>query len=409
MRYEQKLIWVLGITFGFLFFDRNAASYLMPFITAELAFSNQQVGLIAAALSFSWALSAFLGGALSDRTGKRKIVLLTSVVAFSLCSMLSGLASTFGALFAARLLMGLVEGPFLPVCQSLIALESHHERRGHNMGVMQNFCSNLLGSFAAPLILIPIAAHWSWRVAFFLAGIPGLIMTGLIARYVREPVAASHASGSSTPAVESIDYLGMLGYRNIILCILISIVMVAWMVLGWAFLPLYYIKVRGMSASQMSLFMSLLGISAACFSFVVPALSDRFGRRPVIAAFSLLGVMVPLAALYLNGALYVLATAIFVGWSASGVFPVFMGTVPSETIPARYVATSLGLVVGIGEILGGVSGPAAAGWAADRYGLQAPLLIQAACALCGALLALPLRETAPRRIGTAAQLHAPSG
>ena len=32
MRYEQRLIWVLGITFGFLFFDRNAASYLMPFI-----------------------------------------------------------------------------------------------------------------------------------------------------------------------------------------------------------------------------------------------------------------------------------------------------------------------------------------------------------------------------------------
>ena len=30
MRYEQRLIWVLGITFGFLFFDRNAASFLMP-------------------------------------------------------------------------------------------------------------------------------------------------------------------------------------------------------------------------------------------------------------------------------------------------------------------------------------------------------------------------------------------
>jgi MFS family permease len=409
MRYEQKLIWVLGITFGFLFFDRNAASYLMPFITADLGFSNQQVGLIAAALSFTWALSAFLGGALSDRTGKRKIVLLTSVVAFSLCSALSGLAQTFAALFAARLLMGLVEGPFLPVCQSLVALESRHDRRGHNMGVMQNFCSNLVGSFAAPLILIPIAAHWSWRVAFFLAGIPGLIMTGLIARHVREPVAETRPSGSGTPASEPINYLSMLRYRNMILCILISIVMVAWMVLGWAFLPLFYVKVRGMSASQMSLFMSLLGLSAAFFSFVVPGLSDRFGRRPVIAVFSLLGVMVPLAALYFNGSVYALATVIFIGWSASGVFPVFMGTVPSETIPTRYVATSLGLVVGVGEILGGVSGPAAAGWAADRYGLQAPLLIQAVCAVCGALLALALRETAPRRVGVVTDLPAPSG
>jgi MFS family permease len=405
MRYEQRLIWVLGITFGFLFFDRNAASFLMPFITKDLSFSNQQVGLIASALSFTWAVSAFLGGAISDRTGKRKAILLTSVVAFSLCSFLSGLAGTFVALFAARLLMGLAEGPFLPVCQSLVALESDHGRRGHNMGVMQNFGSNLLGSFAAPLILVPIAAHWSWRAAFFLAGIPGLIMAVLIARQVREPPPRPRSAEPGTQPTDAISYLGMMRYRNMVLCVLISIVMVAWMVLGWAFLPLFYVKVREMSAAEMSVLMSLLGLSAAFFSFVVPGLSDRFGRRPVVVGFSLLGVMVPLAALYFHGSVYVLATLIFIGWSASGTFPVFMGTIPSETIPARYVATSLGLVVGIGEILGGVSGPAAAGWAADRYGLEAPLLIQAACAVCGALLALPLKETAPRRVALTA--HSP--
>src|SRR4030088_2967904 len=187
MRYEQRLIWVLGITFGFLFFDRNAASFLMPFIARDLSFSNQQVGLIASALSFTWAVSAFLGGALSDHTGRRKAVLLASAIAFSLCSVISGLAGSFLALFAARFLMGLVEGPFMPVCQSLLASESEDSRRGHNMGVMQNFGSNLLGSFVAPLVLVPLAAHWNWRAAFFLAGVPGLVMAVLIARYVHEP------------------------------------------------------------------------------------------------------------------------------------------------------------------------------------------------------------------------------
>jgi len=167
MRYEQRLIWVLGITFGFLFFDRNAASFLMPFIARDLHFSNQQVGLIASALSLTWAVSAFLGGALSDRTGSRKPVLLASAVAFSLCSFLSGLAGSFMALFLARLLMGLVEGPFMPVCQSLLAAESDPGKRGHNMGVMQNFGSNILGSFAAPLVLVAIATPAypgsSWR------------------------------------------------------------------------------------------------------------------------------------------------------------------------------------------------------------------------------------------------------
>ena len=398
MRYEQRLIWLLGITFGFLFFDRNAASFLMPFITGDLGFTNQQVGLIASALSFTWALSAFLGGALSDHTGRRKVVLLTSAIAFSLCSFLSGLAGSFVALFAARLLMGLVEGPFMPVCQSLLASESDHAKRGHNMGVMQNFGSNFLGSFVAPLVLIPIAVHSSWRTAFFVAGVPGLIMAVLIARYVHEPEKKPEPQADGAGATAAVSYLAMLRYRNMILCVAMSIFMVAWMVLGWAFLPLFYVKVRQLSAGEMSVLMSLLGLSAAFFSFVVPGLSDRLGRRPVVAGCSLLGLLVPLAALYWHGSLYVLGALIFIGWAASGVLPLLMGTIPSETIPARYVATSMGLTVGIGEVLGGVSGPALAGTAADHYGLAAPLFIQAGCAIVGALLALALKETAPRRL-----------
>ena len=60
------------------------------------------------------------------------------------------------------------------------------------------------------------------------------------------------------------------------------------------------------------------------------------------------------------------------------------------------VATGLGIVMGIGEVLAGVVGPTVAGMAADRYGLAAPILIQAGCAVCGAALALFLKETAPR-------------
>jgi ACS family hexuronate transporter-like MFS transporter len=199
----------------------------------------------------------------------------------------------------------------------------------------------------------------------------------------------------------------MLRHRNLWLCMLMAIFMVAWMVLGWAFLPLFYIKVRHMTNGQMSVLMSVLGLSAAFFSFVVPALSDRFGRRPVIVIFNIIGLLVPLAALYFQGSLWVLGTLIFLGWSASGTFPLFMGTVPSETIPARYVATSLGMVVGLGEILGGVGAPAIAGRAADLYGLQAPVMIMAACAVVGTVLALFLRETAPLRLPHLQVINAP--
>src|ERR1700704_4809579 len=148
MKYETRLIWVLGITFGFVFFDRNAVNFLMPFIAKDLAFTNSEVGLIASALSFTWAI-----------------------------------AGSFLALFATRLLMGVAEGPILPVSQSLVAFESADGRRGYNMGVMQNFGSNLLGSFAAPLILVAIAKASTWNMAFFIAGIPGLIMAAFIIKF----------------------------------------------------------------------------------------------------------------------------------------------------------------------------------------------------------------------------------
>jgi MFS family permease len=401
MKYETRLIWVLTITFGFVFLDRNAASFLMPFIANDLHFNNSQVGLVASALSFTWAVAAFLGGAYSDRTGNRKSFLLITVVAFSLCSFASGLAVSFVTLFSTRLLMGLAEGPILPIAQSLVAIESTAARRGNNMGVMQNFGSNLLGSFVAPLVLVAIASTYSWRWAFCLSGVPGLIMALLIAKWVRQPAATAgtRAVPTAAPLAQiSMGYREMLQHRNLWLCMLMAIFMVAWMVLGWAFLPLFYIKVRQISNSQMSVLMSVLGLSAAFFSFVVPALSDRFGRRPVIVIFNLIGLLVPLAALQFHGSLFMLGALIFIGWSASGTFPLFMGTVPSETIPARYVATSLGMVVGLGEILGGVGAPAIAGRAADRYGLQAPVMIMAACALVGTVLGLFLRETAPIRL-----------
>jgi MFS family permease len=392
--YQTRMILILAIMFGFVFFDRNAVNYLMPFMQ-DLHLSYTQVGMVASSLSFTWALAGLFGGAISDRTGKRKAPLLVAMIAFSLCSFMSGMATSFAMLLLARLMMGIAEGPILPISQSLVAQESSDDRRGHNMGVMQNFGSNLIGSFLAPLILVPLAISHSWRFAFYIAGIPGLVMAWFVWRYVHEPQPDAGAAKASAPG-ERMHPLEMLRYRNMRVCILMSVVMVAWMVLGWVFLPQYYTKARLMDPSEMKWQVSVLGISAAAFSFVVPGLSDRFGRRPVVFLFNLIGVLVPIAAVYYHGSPYILWALVFIGWSASGTFPLFMGTIPSETIPARMVATGLGLVMGLGEIVGGVFSPTLAGMAADRHGAAAPLVIMGACALVGTVLALFLKETAPR-------------
>jgi predicted MFS family arabinose efflux permease len=267
------------------------------------------------------------------------------------------------------------------------------------MGFVQNFGSNLIGSTVAPVALVTLAALYGWRAAFYIAALPGLILAVFIWRYVREPPPpAPITSVVQAAQAPRMRLLAVIKERNMWLCILISIFMVPWMILAWVFLPLFYVNIRHVALSDMSLLMGVLGVSAALFGFIVPGISDKIGRKPVMIAFSFVGVLTPLAVLYYSGPLTVLAVLIFIGWSASGVFPLFMGTIPSETIPARYIASSLGLVMGLGELIGGVLTPVGAGWAADRYGLRAPIYIEAACALIATVLALFLRETAPAKL-----------
>jgi MFS family permease len=405
--YENGLLLLLGLTFGFLFFDRNAASYLAPFIARDLALNNTQIGLLGSALSVTWALSAYFFGAWSDRIGVRKPFLLISVVSFSLCSFLSGIAQSFGVLLASRLLMGLAEGLYLPVAMAIMLVVSTEKRRGLNMGVMQNLFSNLLGSFVAPLVLVAIAEHYNWRLSFFIAGVPGLVCALLIWRYVREPARTPTSTRADAPVGERhMGLAEMLRVRNVWLCVLISCFMVPWMVLGWAFMPVFYVNYRHIAPSDMSILMSVLGASAALGSFVVPALSDRLGRKPIMIGFSFLGALVSFAALYYSGPLFMLGALVFIGWLASGVFPLFMGTIPAESTSPRYVATAMGLIVGVGEIIGGFGGPTLAGWVADQTSLAAPILMQAGCAVMGGVLSLFLIESAPAKVGRLARDHA---
>src|SRR5690606_35912353 len=107
------------------------------------------------------------------------------------------------------------------------------------------------------------------------------------------------------------------------------------------------------------------------FGILVPAVSDRIGRKPVMVAVPLFGVLIPLAALFGGNSVVLIGASLFLGWAFAGTFTLFMAIVPSETVPRRYVATAMGFVIAVGEIAGGMAGPLLAGIAADRFGLDA--------------------------------------
>lgn len=76
----------------------------------------------------------------------------------------------------------------------------------------------------------------------------------------------------------------------------------------------------------------------------------------------------------------------------------FMAVIPGESLPFRFVATAVAMTQLIGEIIGGTITPTLAGFAADAWGLQAPLWIAAAGAVLSAVVAFGLKETAPSRV-----------
>jgi predicted MFS family arabinose efflux permease len=329
----------------------------------------------------------------SDKLGSRKPILVICTVLFCACSMLSGLAGSFLLLLGARLLMGAAEGGVMPISHAMIVSEVKPKWRGTAMGVGQNLGSNLLGSTAAPLILVPIAVYFGWRMGFFLAAVPGLITAALVWFTLREPPKGLENEGQ--PEREKVTIRQALANRNVLLCALIAILLVSYLVVTWAFMPLYLTQERGFSQSEMSYIMAALGISAGVNAFLVPFISDAIGRKPTFLAVCLLGLVLPLGALYYGGGWFILSLLFYLGWSLNGIFPLFMATVPAESVDPRLTATLTGIVMGIGEILGGVFSPSFAGVLADNYGLSSVMWFLIVLTMGGFVFSLFLTESAP--------------
>lgn len=402
-RYENGLVAMLGITFALVFYDRLAITFLFPFIAGELQLNNTQLGMISSGLALAWALSGYLLGSYSDRKGNRKSVLITMVIGFSACTALSGAAISFSMLLLVRIVMGLFEGPVLPIAQSIMAEESTPSRRGFNMGVLQNAAGSLLALIAGPPITAALATGFGWRNALYAVSIPGFVMAIVLWAYLRSavqiqtPIQPAHKT--------ALDLRSLLSYRNVWLGILIACSLVTWLLVLFTFTPLYLMQTRKLPAEEMGLVMAMLGVGSLVWGTVVPMISDRIGRKPAVAVFTLLSALAPLALAFLQAPVGILALAAFVTFLAGGCFPLVMATIPSETVPATHVATALGLIMGIGEVVGGVLAPTLAGMGADAYGPEFPMYVSAGGALLAGALSLFLVETAPSRTGAPAGVH----
>jgi MFS transporter, ACS family, hexuronate transporter len=110
------------------YIDRAAISYAIPVIQRELGFSATESGAILGAFGLGYALTTLLGGFAVDRWGAR-IVLTIAAVLWSLSIGMTALAAGVATLYAARVLLGVSEGPNFPALTGAVThWLSPHER-----------------------------------------------------------------------------------------------------------------------------------------------------------------------------------------------------------------------------------------------------------------------------------------
>jgi predicted MFS family arabinose efflux permease len=396
-RYEVGLLVLLFFTWGTVFLDRMSLVYLAPFLVKDLRLSHAQIGMLASALALAWAVSSLFFGALSDRIGRRP-VLIPAVFLFSILSWLSGVVRSFAQLFVVRTLMGIAEGPTWATLTATIEESSTPAHRGRNIGVVVSAAA-LVGLAVAPVLTTQVAAHFGWRAAFFIAGVPGLMLGMLLSKILREPDGSQLGDDHrQKPSLR--DYVSLLGYRNIWLCCIAAAGFMTWLFVMNVFAPLYITEVSNHSATFAGLVIGASGLGSFLWGWIYPAVSDRIGRKPTLIFIALLSATVPLTyqVAFMIDHPWIMATAGFIANGGQGIAALALVLVPTESVPARLAATAIGLATLLGEIFGGALAPTIAGAVADKFGLGAPLWIASGGAIAVFLASIFLRETAPSKI-----------
>ena len=165
-----------------------------------------------------------------------------------------------------------------------------------------------------------------------------------------------------------------------------------WLFVENAFAPLYITRVAQQKATTAGFLLGASGLGSFVLGFLLPALSDRIGRKRLLMSAALLSMIVPLALQvgFLYRHLWLLATIIFLTNGGQCMPALVMVLVPAESVPRGLSATAIGLVTLVGEVIGATVSPAVAGSLAATYGLGACLWLSAAGSFRGVPVELVL-------------------
>lgn len=373
--YKSYVIWLLFAVYVLNFVDRQIFSVLLQPIKQEFQFSDTQMGLLGG-LAFALFYST-LGipiARLADRANRVNIIAV-SIAVWSAATALTGFSKTFLHLLVARVCVGIGEAGCSPSAYSLISDYFEPERRARAMSIYSMGIGG--GVFIGFLVSSFVAAQYGWRAAFFVVGLPGVILAVVVKLTLREPprgfsdkVVVSSQQASFGTAIHS------LWQRRSFRHLSLAAALHAFTGYGvGSFVPAFLIRSHGMTITEVGMALSLISaVGIMGGTYLGGYLSDSYARRRDDSRFymwvpglsTLVAVPVALGVYLLGDKNLVLALMIptqLLAYMYLG--PSFTMTQSLAGIRERALAGALLLL--IMNLIGLGLGPTLAGWFSDMY------------------------------------------
>jgi predicted MFS family arabinose efflux permease len=290
---------MLAIVYMFNFIDRQILAILLPSIRAEFQVSDTVLGLLTGpAFALFYVTLGIPIAQLADRTNRRNLVAIALAV-WSGMTALSGLALNVWHLALARIGVGIGEAGCSPASHSMIADYYPPEQRSTAMGIYT------IG-ISAGIMIAYLAGGWvaqniGWREAFFIVGVPGLLLALLMRFTVQEPKrGASEARQDSGSQPAMMDVLRFLLDRHSFVHMGIAAGLSAFV--GYAvinFMPSFLSRSYGMNLANIGLWLGLIvGLAGGVGFFLGGFLADRMGSSGQQRAFRFLAACMVAAAIF---------------------------------------------------------------------------------------------------------------
>ncbi|MBS0879483.1 aromatic acid/H+ symport family MFS transporter [Pantoea sp. JGM49] len=262
--FQWSVLFLCLIIIMFDGYDAAVMGFIAPALIEQWHISRAAMGPILGAAMFGVAIGALIAGPLSDRFGRKKIILL-AVLIFSAFSLICAFATTPLQMAMMRFIAGLGLGAVMPNCVTLLAEYMPERRKGVMITLM--FSGFNIGSGLGGFIAAALLAHYHWNAVLIFGGALPLLMLPLLGYLL--PESALNLVVRRAPRAQ-----------------------IAALLNGW--LPTI-MRSGGISLEQAAILAGLFQLGGPLGGILVGALMDKCNARVVIGVVYLLGWLCLLA------------------------------------------------------------------------------------------------------------------